>query len=255
LTPFKNAIVRLPCQNISAGLTTINLGKPNYQNSLIQHTHYTKALRQCGLEVIILDPDDRFPDSTFVEDTAMLTPDAAIITRPGAPSRRGEIVEMEEALQSHFQKMFRISAPGTLDAGDILQIDQHYFIGLSRRTNREGAGQLISILESLGFSGSTVLLKDMFHLKSGVSYLDNGYLVVAGEFINHPVFSQFQQIRVDTSEMYAANCLWLNGTVLVASGYPKTLELIEKAGFPVMEVEVSEFRKVDGGLSCLSLRF
>jgi len=186
---------------------------------------------------------------------ALLTPQAAIITRPGAPSRRGEIVEMEEALQSLFQTMYHISAPGTLDAGDILQIDQHYYIGLSRRTNREGAEQLISILKSLGFSGSTIPLKDMFHLKSGVSYLDNGYLVVAGEFIEHPAFSQFDQIRVDSSEMYAANCLWLNGKVLVASGYPRTSEAIVKAGFPVMEVDVSEFRKVDGGLSCLSLRF
>jgi dimethylargininase len=255
LISFQKAIVRLPCQNITGALTTVNLGKPDYQLSLKQHAIYTEALRQCGLEVITLEADNRFPDSTFVEDTALLTPHAAIITRPGAPSRRGETAEMEEVLNPHFEKIYHILAPGTLDAGDILQVDQHYFIGLSRRTNRDGAGQLITILKTLGFSGSTVPLKKMFHLKSGVSYLDNDYLVVAGEFIEHPAFSQFQQIRVDSSETYAANCLWLNGTVLVANGYPRTSEAIEKAGFPVIELEVSEFRKVDGGLSCLSLRF
>jgi dimethylargininase len=221
----------------------------------MQHLNYAEALHQCGLEVITLEADNRFPDSTFVEDTALITPQGVVITHPGAPSRKGEVVDMEAVFKSHFERIYHIQAPGTLDAGDILQIEQHYYIGLSRRTNREGADQMITFLNHMGFTGSTIPLQDMFHLKSGVSYLDKGLVVVAGEFIEHPAFSQYEQIRIDSSETYAANCLWLNGTVLVASGYPRTSEVIQKAGYPVIELEVSEFRKIDGGLSCLSLRF
>jgi len=249
------AIVKLPCEKITEALTTVKLGKPDYQQALYQHTLYVNALRHCGVEVTLLEPDNRFPDSTFVEDTALLTPAGAVMTRPGAPSRRGETAEIETTLSLLYNCIEHIQAPGTLDAGDILQVEQHYYIGLSSRTNAEGAAQLINILKGFGLSGSTVPLRKMFHLKSGVSYLQNNYLVTAGEFINHPQFQEFRQIKVSQSESYAANCLWLNGKVLVAAGYPRISEEIQKAGFEVIELEMSEFRKIDGGLSCLSLRF
>jgi dimethylargininase len=254
-TSFQRAIVRLPCENISKALRSSDQGKPEYLKALYQHRQYMEALQQCGLEVIVMEADNDYPDSTFVEDTALLTPYCAVITRPGASSRQGEVEAIEEVVRDYFQDIVHIQAPATLDGGDILRIDDHFYIGLSSRTNSEGASQMLSILRRYNLEGSTVPLRNMLHLKSGLSYLQNGYLVTAGEFVDHPRFQKFKKIDVETAESYAANCLWLNGTVLVARGYPHTLRAIKKAGFPVIELEMSEFQKIDGGLSCLSLRF
>jgi len=252
---FQRAIVRLPCKNISKALSSSDQGKPNYSKALDQHRQYVEALRQCGLEVIVLEADDHYPDSTFVEDTALLTPYCAVMTRPGALSRQGEVSAIEQIVERYFQKIEHIQSPGSLDGGDILKVEDHYYIGLSRRTNPEGAHQIISILKRYDLPCSTVHFREMLHLKSGVAYLEKGYLVTAGEFIEHPQFQEFKQIKIGQSESYAANCLWLNGKVLVAAGYPRVSEAIRKAGFEVIELNMSEFRKIDGGLSCLSLRF
>ena len=150
---FTNAIVRRPCPAIVDGLTTSKLGKPDYNLALQQHIQYMKALMACGLKVHILDPDSNFPDSTFVEDTALLIPDCAIITNPGAPSRRGEIKDIAVLLKKYFPNMERIESPGTVDAGDIMMVGSHYFIGLSERTNETGAKQVIDILKGYGLSG------------------------------------------------------------------------------------------------------
>jgi dimethylargininase len=252
---YTKAIVRTPCKNIVNGLTTANLGKPDYEKALKQHSQYVEALKECGLEVIILEPDENFPDSTFVEDTALLTPHCAIITNPGAPSRQGEIVEIKEVLRRYFNNIEHINDPGTVDGGDILRVGSHFYIGISERTNSTGAQQVISILNKYGMSAATVSLKNVLHLKSGVSYLEKNNLVVSGEFIENTQFQSYNLIKVDQEESYAANCVWVNETVLIAKGFPKTKEAIEKAGYKTIEIDVSEFRKVDGGLSCLSLRF
>jgi len=252
---YTKAIVRTPCKNIVNGLTTANLGKPDYEKALKQHSQYVEALKECGLEVIILEPDENFPDSTFVEDTALLTPHCAIITNPGAPSRQGEIVEIKEVLRRYFNNIEHINDPGTVDGGDILRVGSHFYIGISERTNSTGAQQVISILNKYGMSAATVSLKNVLHLKSGVSYLEKNNLVVSSEFIENTQFQSYNLIKVDQEESYAANCVWVNETVLIAKGFPKTKEAIEKAGYKTIEIDVSEFRKVDGGLSCLSLRF
>jgi len=252
---FSRAIVREPGPSLICGITTANLGPPDFQLALKQHQAYVRALIECGLEVITLPPDDDHPDSTFVEDTALLTPHCAIIMRPGAPTRRGEIVGMEDVIRRFFRTVERVEAPGTADAGDILMVESHYYIGLSQRTNPAGAAQIIRILESHGMTGSTVPLEQVLHLKSGVAFLEGNIMVAAGEFKARPEFRAFNLIPVDDEEMYAANCLWVNGTVLVAAGYPKTGQAIREAGLKTMVLDVSEFRKLDGGLSCLSLRF
>ena len=131
----------------------------------------------------------------------------------------------------------------------------HYFIGVSGRTNIEGADQLIKILEKYRMTGSKVHLEKMLHLKSGVSYLGNNNILVSGEFINNKIFEKYNRIIVDEKESYAANSLWINGKVMVPQGFPSTKYKIEKAGYETIVLDVSEFRKVDGGLSCLSLRF
>ena len=136
---FSKAIVRNPCKNFINGLTTANLGLPDYDLALIQHQEYVEALRKCGLEVIVLDADEDYPDSTFVEDTALLTPPCAIITNPGASSRKGETADIKNVLTEYYSKIENINDPGTVEAGDIMMVGDHFYIGLSRRTNTNGA--------------------------------------------------------------------------------------------------------------------
>lgn len=252
---FTTAIVRKPCPEMVHGITSCNLGKPDFGRALEQHLEYVKALEQCGLRVKVLVGDGRFPDSVFIEDVALCTARCAIITRPGAPSRRGETAGMREVLASYYQNIEEIRSPGTLEAGDVMMVDDHFFIGISERTNREGADQLVRMLERYGMGGTAVPLTEVLHLKTGVSYLENKNLLVCGEFVHHPDFISFNRIEVPESEAYSANSLWINGTVLVPKGFPQTRRKIEEAGYPVIELDVSEFRKLDGGLSCLSLRF
>ena len=136
-----------------------------------------------------------------------------------------------------------------------MRVADHFYVGLSARTNEEGARQFISFLNKRGYTGSMVKLSKMLHLKTGLAYLENNVLLTAGEFITHPDFAQFKTIPIDLEDAYSANCIYVNGTVIIPAGYPATKAKIEAAGLPVREVEVPEFRKIDGGLSCLSLRF
>jgi len=237
------------------GLTGASLGLPDYQKALDQHANYVEILRSCGLKVLVLEADGDFPDSTFVEDVALCTSDFAVSTNPGAPSRMGEKVEMKSILKTFFSRVESIEAPGTLDAGDVMMTGRHFYIGISERTNHEGASQLISILNLFGRTGEKVPLNKMLHLKSGVSYLEQNNMLVSGEFIAHSSFRSFQNIEVDPGEAYAANSLWINNCVLVPAGFPKTRQVVERKGYKTLVLDVSEFQKLDGGLSCLSLRF
>ena len=252
---FKTAIVREPGPEIIHGITSANLGRPNFEKALEQHGQYVKALEELGLEVHLLKADPRYPDGTFVEDTALCTSRCAVITNPGAPARKGEQDEMQVVLGNWYEMIEEIVPPGTLDAGDVMMAGSHFFIGLSGRTNPDGAVQLIQILEKYGFRGSTVSLEGLLHLKSGISYLENDTILAGHELLGHPAFSSFHKIPVDLEESYAANSLWVNGTVLIPAGFDRTMEKIEKAGYNTISLHVSEFRKLDGGLSCLSLRF
>ncbi|MCK4980293.1 MAG: N(G),N(G)-dimethylarginine dimethylaminohydrolase, partial [Candidatus Delongbacteria bacterium] len=168
---FKYAIVRKPAQSMVNGITEAQLGKPDYEKALQQHLDYIKALESCGLKVKILESDERFPDSCFIEDVAICTPHCAIITNPGAPSRNKEIIGMKDVLNKFYKNIKEIVFPGTLDGGDIMMVKDHYYIGLSDRTNIQGADQLISILEKYGMTGSVVEMKEMLHLKTGINYI------------------------------------------------------------------------------------
>lgn len=252
---FTKAIVKLPCRNLIYGLTESSEGTPDFEFAMQQHSEYIDSLEYCGLYVMVLPEDENFPDSTFVEDVALLIPDCAIIMRPGTPSRRDETVSVKKVVNELYNKIYEIVEPGTIDAGDIMMVGNHFYIGLSERTNEDGAYQVINILNKYGMTGSTVQLHSMLHLKSGVAYLEKNNLVAAGEFIAKPEFRKFNLISVDDDELYAANCVCINDYVLVAKGYPKTKKSIKEAGYNTIELDISEFRKLDGGLSCLSLRF
>lgn len=255
---FHHVIVRRPCPSVCEGITSApELGKPDYEKALKQHDAYIAALKKCGVEVTVLEAMDQFPDSCFVEDTAVLTPNCAIISNPGAPTRQKESGYMVDTIKKFYQEdqIETITAPGTMEGGDVMMVGNHFYIGLSARTNEEGCRQFIAALEKHGHTGSIVPLEKVLHLKTGLAYLENNNLLVAGEFCEKADFAKFNKIEITVDELYSANCIWVNGTVLVPAGYPKTLAAIQKAGYPTIEVDTSEFRKIDGGLSCLSLRF
>ena len=252
---FKRAIVKSPGKSMVRGLSTANLGLPDYKKAMMQHAEYIEALRQCGLDVLVLDADESYPDSTFVEDVALLTSECAVITNPGAPTRKGEIPGIKEVLQDFYTHIEEVVDPGTIEGGDIMMVGSHFYIGLSGRTNENGALQLIEILKKYDLTGSVVKLEKVLHLKTGLAYLEQDNLVASGEFLSNEQFKKFNILAIDEKESYAANCIWVNGKVLLPIGYPKTRDIIENAGYPIIEVDVSEFQKLDGGLSCLSLRF
>ena len=255
---FSKAIVRPPGANFTAGLTTVDLGAPNLERALKQHEAYCQTLESCGLKVIRLAPDEAHADSTFVEDTAILTARGAVITRPGAPSRLDEAREIAPVIRDYFATVHSIDGPGTVDGGDICEAGEHFFIGISRRTNEQGARQLAGFLESFGYTSSLIDIQgvsNILHLKSGLAYLDGKQLVLIEALRGFKEFSGYDVICLDSNEDYAANCLAINGKVLIAEGFPKTKNKLEHIGYQTIALEMSEFQKMDGGLSCLSLRF
>ena len=257
---FQHAIVRPPGKSFNQGLTSAQLGSPDLSLALHQHAQYCGALQKCGLELIRLEAEEDFPDSTFVEDVAILTAAAAILTNPGAQSRKGEAALMLPVLRRYYQKIYTITSPGTLDGGDICDAGRHFFIGISERTNEEGGRQLAEFLAKEGFTSSFVRIAGrgipgILHLKSGIAYLGDNRLVLIDAFVGMPQFEQFDAIRVDEAENYAANCVRVNDYVLVPQGYPKLHQSLAQKGYQVLDVDTSEYRKMDGGLSCLSLRF
>jgi dimethylargininase len=251
---FTNAITRLPGENFADGLTTANLGRPDYQLILDQHHAYRQALLALGLDVIVLPAEPGYPDAYFVEDPAIITSKIAVITRPGAPSRRGEEVTLKPILE-YYRPVVQINPPGTVDGGDVLMVGDHFFIGLSERTNDEGALQLSTFLAEAGYTCQTMPVAAGLHLKSGVNFVGKNTLLVTNNLASYPVFSPYEKIILDEEESYAANTLWVNDTLLMPKGFPKTHVKLSELGMQIIELDVSEVQKMDGGLTCISLRF
>jgi dimethylargininase len=252
---FKNVIVKTPGKSYVNGLTTSDLGKPDYGRLLEQHAAYVEALKECGVEVTHLAESEEYPDSTFVEDAAVVTPEFAIITNPGAESRNGEKEEIEAVLKNFYSKFHYITPPGTLDGGDVLQVDKHFYVGISERTNREGAEQFKNIAETEGYTATIVELQEFFHLKTGIAYLGDNTIAAAGEFLDHPDFAEYEKVEIPDADEYSANCIKVNDFVIIPKGFEETKRKLAERGLETIELEMSEFQKHDGGLSCLSLRF
>lgn len=255
---FHHVIVKRPCAAMIHGITDHpELGAPDYEKALKQHDAYIETLRGCGVDVTVLPADETCPDSCFVEDPAILTEQCAVITRPGALSRRGETAAIEEAVARFYpaDRIFHITGPGTIEGGDVMRAGDIFYVGLSARTNEEGIRQLTAILAPYGYQVVAVPLSEVLHLKTGVVYLEGNTMLVSGEFVEKPAFAQYTKIEVPADEAYAANCIWVNGTVIVPEGYPTVLAAIRQAGYKTVTCDTSEYRKIDGGLSCLSLRF
>ena len=255
---YTRAIVRPPAASFAQGLTAAGLGKPDLSKALEQHANYCAALEHCGVELTRLTVDAAHPDSTFVEDTAIVTGGAAILTRPGAPSRAGEVAGIAAVLPNFYSRIDRIVAPGTVDGGDICQADRHFFIGISGRTNLAGARQLAGFLERDGFTCTQVDIRrvpGILHLKSGISYLGEWRMVVIDALAGHAAFADYDLVRIAPQEEYAANFLRINDRLIISAGFPRFAATMRDTGLPVIALDMSEFRKMDGALSCLSLRF
>lgn len=251
---FRYAITRKPGKNFAQGLTTANIGPPNYQLILQQHISYVETLKSIGLKIIELDAQLDYPDAHFVEDTAVVTPDVAIITNPGAKSRQGEEESIAEII-APYRTIAHIQAPGTLDGGDVLMIGNHFFIGISERTNSEGAKQLSKILEKYAKTWSVIQVGAGLHFKSSVNYVGKNTLIVTQDFANHEALKTYAKIIVNREEEYAANVLWINDRLLVPKGFPDTRSKLSGLDAEIIELDVSEMQIMDGGLTCLSIRF
>ncbi|NCF26689.1 MAG: amidinotransferase [Gammaproteobacteria bacterium] len=251
---FTHAIARRPAMNAGDGLTSASFGAPDPERMLAQHRDYIGILESLDLQVTVLDPDEKFPDGCFVEDTAVVTPEVAVITRPGAASRRGEEAAIEPLLAGH-RPIARIVAPGSVDGGDILVMGEQVLIGLSTRTNEEGARQLTGILQACGMQCISLAAGDGLHLKSSINGIGDNRLLVTQEFSECAQLSGFERVVIPADESYAGNSLWVNGRVIMPAGFPATREIMDELDIEILETQVSEFRKMDGGLTCLSIRF
>ena len=269
---FSKAIVRPPAPNFAEGLTSAGLGAPDFRRALEQHEAYCAALERCGLTLIRLDADPDYPDSCFVEDTAVVIPEFAfqcarvptptrvVLTRPGAASRTGEVASMRAALEQTAPELAieEIQPPGTLDGGDICEAGEHYFIGVSQRTNETGAEQLAQFVIEHGYTAGFVDIRgnnSLLHLKSGLAYLGDNRLVVAEALAGLKEFDEYEVVPVPRGAEYAANCVRVNEYVLVAAGYDQFEEKLRSLGYQTLALNMSEFQKMDGGLSCLSVRW
>jgi dimethylargininase len=223
-----------------------------------QHQVYCEALERCGLELSSLDEDVLHPDSTFVEDAAVLVGKCAVLARPGAPSRVGEVANIARVITQFFPNIEAIQVPGTLDGGDVCEAGNHFFIGISERTNEAGARQLSRFLNVLGRSFSFIDIRGisgLLHLKSGLAYLGDNRLVVISALASLKDFASYELVQVADGEEYAANCVRINDEVLIARGYPVFEATLAALDYKTIALDMSEFQKLDGGLSCLSLRF
>jgi dimethylargininase len=222
-------------------------------NARIQHGAYMRALRSLGLTVIELPADERFPDCCFIEDCAVVVDGVALITRSGAASRRGETLAVHAALESHsaIARTLHMQAPATLDGGDCLRIGGRMYVGLSARTNAEGVARLREVFSHLTIV--PVPLANVLHLKCHCSALGDDRVLLAEGTIAPETFAGLDVVTVPHAERYAANCLAFGGAALVPEGFPETRAAIERAGIATIALSMSEIRKADGSLTCLSI--
>lgn len=252
---FNSAIVRAVPRSVVDGLRATDTGSPDFAGVVAEHAGYVRALEGAGVAVEILPTLEAYPDSLFVEDTALVFHGAAIVLRPGAPSRRGEAAEIAPALQRRFDRVLRLEQ-GCVDGGDVLTTQRGVFIGQSARTDAQGAETLIALLAEIGQRGSAVATpQDVLHFKSDCALLDEETILLTARLAASGVFEGFRLLLVPDGEEGAANAVRVNDQVLISDAYPRTAELLAKAGYKTTALATREIGKIDAGLSCLSLRW
>jgi len=219
-----------------------------------QHAAYDESLRRAGAIVEVLPADPTLPDSVFVEDTAVVLDEAAVVARPGNALRQREVPAMAAAL-SAYRKLLRITAPATLEGGDVLRLGRDFSVGISSRTNGEGFSQFASIVGVFGYRATPIEVKGCLHLKTAVTALDEETLLLNPSWIDGAALPRVRKLIVPPDEPFGANALVVNGIVHLSARWKRTKGLVEKAGFSVNALDVSEFEKAEAGLTCLSLIF
>src|SRR5438477_7744974 len=252
---FDNAIVRKPGRSVVRGILKNRHDVPEFDRVVAEHTAYVDAFRSAGLNIEVLPPLEAFPDSVFVEDPALVFSHAAVLLRPGTPTRLGESDAMRPVLQRRFQTVLELSVEEYADGGDVLTTRDGVFIGLSRRTNRAGAEALSRLLRQLDFRAIIVETPPgSLHLKSSVSVLDEETFLTSTAIAESGIFRSYRML-VSPGEEPSAHALRVNDTVFVPAHFPRTADLLAKLRYAVKPLEVAEIRKLDAGLPCMSLRW
>ena len=255
IQPTLTALVRSPGPELArCELTHLTRQPIDFERAAAQHREYRIALRAAGLEVLALPADPAFPDGVFVEDTAVILNEVAVLTSPRPQSRRGELVAIRAAL-SPYLRCLQLPPDAFLEGGDVLRVGRTLFVGLSSRTCKSGVMELEAFVRPFGYSVVPVRVTACLHLKSAVCALDDETVLINREWVEEAPFSRFLKLDVPRSEPFAANVLRLPDRILVSSEYAATQDLIQSRGFQVISLDVSELHKAEAGLTCMSLLF
>jgi dimethylargininase len=247
-----HAIVREPSKSFGKCISSHPLVHTiSVEKAREQHRHYCHVLDDLGVDLIRLDPDHQFPDSCFVEDTAVIHKKKALISRMGALSRRGEEQSILQVLNQYLSVKQALH-PATLEGGDVIHTPDYLISGVTQRTNKDG---IQAMREWLEVEVKTVSVPEIIHLKSFVTFLDHNTVIMQNQFDDHPVFLNFDKIIVKDNESYSVNTLTIDGTVLVPMNHPDTVRQLKNQGYEVVPMNISEFEKCEGALTCLSLFF
>lgn len=253
---FTHALCRRPATSITEGLRADDQGDPDHTTFLKHHALYTDALRASGCQVTVLDSLEEYPDSVFIEDAALCLAGTAIVLRPGAESRFGESAALMPSLNDQFKKVVNLSGEGYVDGGDVLVTDTEVLVGLSSRTNQIGFEHLSAIIEKLGYTVRKIHTpEEILHFKTDCGLLDSQTIFASEALAATGCFENYNVIIAPDGESAAANLIRVNDTVFICEGFPKTQETLQDAGYKVVCLPNTEAAKVDGGLSCMSLRF
>lgn len=253
---FNSAIVRRPGASVVEGLRADDRGNPSHEGVVAEHDSYIAALQAAGVEVTVLPALEAFPDSVFVEDPALVFTEGAILLRPGAATRAGETVEIAPTLRAMFETVIEPPAVGFADGGDVLATPNAVMIGLSARTDRAGAEALSKSLATLGKTARIVETpKGVLHFKTDCSLVDGETVLATHRLAGTGFFNGLRELVVPSGEEAAANALRVNGVVFVGSDYPRTIDMLDAAGYKVVALKTTEIGKIDAGLSCMSLRW
>ena len=242
----------MPNSIASCELTHLARERIDLNRAVAQHAAYERAIQDLGYTLMQLASAPDLPDSVFVEDTAVALPELAIITRPGATSRRPETRSVAAALHSRRPVAF-IRDPGTMDGGDVLRVGRQIYIGNSSRTNLEGISQFAKLVVPLGYTVRVVTVTGCLHLKSAVTEVADNTVLLNPAWVDPDVFSDLDRIEVDPGEPYAANALRIADSVIYPTGFDATRRSLEKHGLDVRPVDVSELQKAEAGVTCCSI--
>ena len=253
---FTHAICRLPSRSLIDGLRAEDIGQPDYHLFVNDHKHYIQALESTGAEVIVLDALEEFPDSVFVEDAVLCLPKGAVIMRPGAPSRLGEAEAIKQTITSLYTNVEQIKGPGFIEGGDVLVTQTEVLVGRSARTDKAGIEELMSIIKPWGYKLREVdTPQGVLHFKTDCSLLDENTILSTKRLAQSGCFEGYEVINTADGEEACANTVRFNDYVLMPDGFPETEKKLLNYGYKIKRIGNTQAAKLDGGMSCLSLRF